>query len=122
MARSFLFTIVAAAAFVASALAPSLVSAATAPSTATAAATVTISDFHFVPKNLTVHAGTTVKWVNNQVNIPHSTVSDTGLWDSGPLGNGKTFSRTFRRVGTFYYHCHLQTTTKHMLGSITVLP
>ena len=83
--------------------------------------TVNISmvDNAFQPQNLTVQVGTTVVWTNNG-NNPHTSTSDTGLWDSGLLSKGQTFSRTFDTPGTFPYHC-----TPHqslgMVGTLTVV-
>jgi plastocyanin len=82
---------------------------------------VTIVHFHYTPKTLIVHAGDTVTWSNDQPNIPHTTVSDTGLWHSGPLSNGRTFSLTFTKPGTYTYHCTLQTATLSMHGTIIVV-
>jgi hypothetical protein len=31
----------------------------------------------------------------------------TGVWDSGNLSPGKSFSFTFNQVGTFPYHCNI---------------
>jgi plastocyanin len=53
---------------------------------------------------LTISAGTTVTWIN-QDDMAHTTTSDTGLWDSGLLAPGKTFSYTFVSGGSFSYHC-----------------
>jgi hypothetical protein len=37
----------------------------------------------------------------------HTVTSDTGVWDSGNLSPGKSFSFTFNQVGTFPYHCNI---------------
>jgi plastocyanin len=70
--------------------------------------TVTISGFAFSPQTLTVSKGTTVTWTNND-STTHTVTSDTGVWDSGNLAPGKTFSNTFNQTGTFPYHCKIHT-------------
>jgi|KBSMisStaDraftv2_1062788.scaffolds.fasta_scaffold155441_2 plastocyanin len=53
---------------------------------------------------LTITAGTTVKWVNNDT-MAHTATSDTGVWDSGQISSGGNFSFTFKTAGTYAYHC-----------------
>jgi plastocyanin len=53
---------------------------------------------------LVVPVGTTVTWVNND-SVPHTATSDTGVWDSGTLAPGQSFSFTFNTPGTFSYFC-----------------
>jgi plastocyanin len=65
---------------------------------------VTIKGFAFTPGTLTIKVGTTVKWTN-QDSVAHTVTSDTGLFDSGDLAAGDTFSYTFTQAGTFAYHC-----------------
>ncbi|MHC4277895.1 MAG: cupredoxin domain-containing protein [Planctomycetota bacterium] len=64
----------------------------------------------FGPQTITVPAKTTVTWVHvdNTEDSAwwwHSIVSDTGLFDSGSLFLGNTFSYTFIEPGTYGYHC-----------------
>lgn len=79
---------------------------------------VTISDFQFTPASVQVAQGTTVNWTNNGP-TNHTTTSDTGVWDSGSLAAGKSFSFTFNTPGTFAYHCAIHPSMK---GTITVTP
>jgi plastocyanin len=81
-----------------------------------AASAVSIKGFAFNPKSLTVAAGTTVVWTNND-KVAHTSTSDTGIWDSGHIQPGKTFSHTFATAGTFSYHCNIHPSMK---GSIVV--
>jgi plastocyanin len=73
-------------------------------------AAVSIENMSFVPASLTVAAGTTVVWTNND-SMAHTVTSNTGLFDSGLLSagglytSGGTFSYTFSTAGTFLYHC-----------------
>lgn len=58
----------------------------------------------YAPGTLTVAAGTTVTWVNQDVVI-HTVTSDVGLFDSGSMRPGDRFSFTFTTPGTFTYDC-----------------
>jgi plastocyanin len=74
---------------------------------------VKIVDFAFRPGTLTVAKGTRVKWTNKG-GVTHTSTSNKGAWDSGSIASGDTFSRVFKKVGTFKYHCsiHLTMTAK----------
>ena len=76
---------------------------------------VKIDNFTFAPQKLTVKAGTTVTWIN-QDDIPHTVVS-TGHCRSKPLDTGDKFTFTFTTAGSFVYFCSLH---PHMQASITV--
>ena len=77
---------------------------------------VEIADFAFSPAELTVPAGTTVTWTNND-SAPHTVTSDDGAFDSGRLDEGDTFEFTFEEAGTFAYHCDFH---PNMTATITV--
>jgi len=47
----------------------------------------------------------------------HHLISDTGLFDSGTLSVGKSYSFTFAATGTYSYHCTLHPS---MVGTITL--
>ena len=68
------------------------------------AVAVAISGYAFDPATLTVKEGTTVTWTN-QDSVTHTVTSDTGLFDSGGMSQGDTFSFTFTTAGTYAYHC-----------------
>lgn len=78
---------------------------------------VTIQNTQFTPGQMTIPVGTTVVWMNQESNIPHTVTSDAGLWDSGTLQPGQSFSHTFTTPGTFTYHCNIH---PFMHGSIVV--
>ena len=61
-------------------------------------------DFAFSPATITVPAGTTVVWTNQDA-AAHTTTSDTDVWDSGSMAQGQPFSATFNSPGTFPYLC-----------------
>lgn len=72
------------------------------------AVTVKMANFAFSPKTLTIKAGTTVTWVNDEATI-HSVVSD-GVFDSRDqkadgMAKGDKFSYTFTTPGTYKIHC-----------------
>lgn len=80
-------------------------------------AAVSIRNFAFVPDQLTVTAGDTVVWTNDD-SINHTVTADDGSsFDSGPFGRGRTFSHTFTRSGAFPYHCEIH---PRMRATITV--
>jgi plastocyanin len=90
--------------------------AASTASTTSSSNTVSIVNFTFTPGTLTVNVGTTVTWTNND-STTHRPVSDTGVFDSGNLAPGATFSYTFNNAGTFPYHCAIHT---YMSGTVIV--
>lgn len=78
---------------------------------------VTIDNFTFGPKELTVPVGTTVKWTNRD-DIPHTVVENgSRLFRSKALDTDDTFSFTFANAGTFTYFCSLH---PQMTGKIIV--
>jgi hypothetical protein len=80
---------------------------------------VTIASLQFVPAVVTVTAGTTVIWTNSDPGIPHTSTSDSGVWDSGTINGGASYAQTFTTVGTFPYHCTIH---PFMHGTIVVVP
>jgi plastocyanin len=59
----------------------------------------------FSPATITIPAGRTVTWRNDDA-ITHTTTSTTP-WNSGNMLPGQTFSRTFSTPGTFTYQCSI---------------
>lgn len=70
------------------------------------ATTITIADFAFSPGQITVTAGTTVTWVNNDA-APHTATGDAGEFDTGQIASGGSASITFDTPGTYAYHCSI---------------
>lgn len=70
----------------------------------------------FVPTPLSISAGTTVTFGNND-NTAHTSTSDVGLWDSQSFGSGQTFTHKFDTPGTYTYHCTIH---PFMKGTIEV--
>ncbi len=69
----------------------------------------------------TVAVGGTVTWTNSGSN-PHTSTSDSNIWDSGTVSPGERFSHTFTEAGTFPYHCtfHGAPNGVGMAGTIVV--
>lgn len=88
------------------------------PTNTPTANTVSIVNMSFSPSSLTVTAGTTVTWVNND-SVTHTvteTDNQTGP-KSGNLAPGQSYTFTFSSAGTYQYHCSIHTS---MTGSVTV--
>jgi plastocyanin len=84
-------------------------------------AQVVMTNNTFQPAQLQVVAGTTVTWTN-QDSVPHTVTAGTrnspsGLFDSGNVDPGGTFSFTFTDPGTYDYFCSIH---PNMDGTITV--
>ena len=77
---------------------------------------ITIDNFTFSPKALTVAVGTTIKWVNHD-DIPHTVVEKKTTFRSKALDTDDSYSFTFTSAGAFDYFCGLH---PHMVGQITV--
>jgi len=77
---------------------------------------ITIDNFTFTPKELTVAVGTTVKWLNHD-DIPHTVVEKKTTFRSKALDTDDSYSFTFTSAGTFDYFCGLH---PHMVGQVIV--
>jgi plastocyanin len=76
------------------------------PSTTAGATIIFIRDFAFKTASVHVKVGSAVAWLNCEpTNIPHTSTSDGGAWNSPSLGPDAVFIRTFPTAGTFAYHC-----------------
>jgi len=82
-----------------------------------AAHTATIADFAFRPGSITVTAGETISWTNDDA-APHTATADDGSFDTGQLAEGASGSHTFTTAGTFAYHCAIHPS---MHGTVTVV-
>jgi len=73
----------------------------------------------YVPGNFTVHlsAGGKVTWINRDTTA-HTVTSTTGLFNSGTIGVGSTWSHTFTTAGTYPYYCTIH---PMMTGTIVVI-
>ena len=83
---------------------------------AAAAEEVKIDNFTFNPPEITVKAGTTITWTNDD-DIPHTVVAKELQFRSKALDSEDKFSFTFTTPGVYDYFCSLH---PHMVGKIIV--
>ena len=77
---------------------------------------ISIKDFKFSPATLTIKAGTTVKWTNND-SAAHTATDNNQAFDSGTIGSGKSYEFKFDHTGTYSYICNFH---QSMKGTIIV--
>jgi plastocyanin len=77
---------------------------------------IAITNFNFDPETITIKAGSTVTWTN-QDSVAHTVVAQDGSWKSDNLAKGASFSYTFAKPGTYAYICSIHPTMK---GTIIV--
>src|SRR5687768_13729114 len=80
-------------------------------------ASVDIADFTFGPNSVTITAGGTVTWTNND-SAPHTATGDGGSFDTGTIDSGQSASITFDTPGTYSYICSIH---PNMTGTVVVL-
>jgi plastocyanin len=82
-------------------------------------AAVSIINYSFMPKKLTVAVNTKVTWTNND-STGHNVISTTSGVPFGrtkPFPEGKSYSYKFTTPGTYTYYCSIHT---YMKGTIIV--
>jgi plastocyanin len=81
---------------------------------------VDIAGYHYLPADLTVTAGTTVTWTNEDT-APHTVTSSSGpeSLSSPELAKGQSWSHAFTVAGTFTYYCAVH---PDMTARLTVTP
>jgi len=79
---------------------------------------VDIAGFKYSPNTVNIKVGDTVTWTQKD-KVPHTVTIVTGpeSFDSGLLTQGKTFSYTFTKPGTYSYKC---TPHPNMRGEVIV--
>lgn len=77
---------------------------------------VQMQDNFFTPQNVTIHAGSIVRWTNMGART-HTSTSDTGEWDSGNLNTNEFYQRAFTTPGVYPYRCTIH---PGMIGTVTV--
>jgi plastocyanin len=66
---------------------------------------IKIDNFSFGPATVTIPAGTTITWTNND-DVPHVVSSDDNkMFKSKALDTDDHFSFTFTKPGTYNYYC-----------------
>jgi len=93
---------------------------ASAPSSSTPSAgggdvKINISDFKFKPDTVTVKAGSSITWVNED-SAPHTATAQDGF-DTGTLKKGDSKAVTVSKPGTFSYVCQFHA---FMTGTVVV--
>jgi plastocyanin len=81
-------------------------------------ATVQIDNFTFAPATLTVAAGTTVTWKNDDDDA-HTVVEKDRKFKSAALDTDDKFSQTFTAPGEYEYFCSIH---PYMKGKVVVKP
>src|SRR5581483_10521718 len=81
-----------------------------------AATGVSIDNFTFGPPTLTVAAGTTVTWTNND-DIPHTVRAVDGSFHSKAMDSADSYSFTFAKPGVYSYFCSIH---PKMVGKVVV--
>lgn len=81
---------------------------------------VSMGDNYYSLQNITVTAGTRIVWTNNGTS-PHTITSTTGIFESGNIGSGSTYSYTFNTPGTYNYFCRFHgSPNSGMTGTVIV--
>lgn len=83
---------------------------------AAAQPTVHIRNFAFSPATLTIAAGTTVRFVNDDQEAHTATANDRSF-DSGGLDTNDSWEHRFDARGTYHYFCQMH---PYMHGTIVV--
>jgi plastocyanin len=80
--------------------------------------TVVIRGFKFEPATVTVNAGDTVEWKNDDI-VPHTATEDSDpqkpAFDSGTIQTGAAWRYVARKKGTYNYICTLHPNMKGKL-------
>jgi len=77
---------------------------------------VYIEDNFFNPADVAVEPGSTITWINNGT-VPHTVTADNGLFDSGELYPGDSYTVWFGGSGTVTYYCAIH---PEMRGNVIV--
>jgi plastocyanin len=75
-------------------------------SLAIALVTVHMHNDAYAPATITVHAGDTVRWINDDDDA-HTVTATDGSFDSKGIDSNGTWSHTFTKAGTYKYFCEL---------------
>lgn len=72
--------------------------------TAPPGTSVTMAGARFNPATISIHAGGTVQWFNDDA-MPHTVTATDRAWESGNLAPGGSFERRFDHPGSYSYVC-----------------
>ncbi len=76
--------------------------------------TVEISNFDFIPRDLTVEAGTSVTWLNRDA-VPHDAADVDGEWATAMLDLEEAGTLTFDSPDEYEYLCSIHPSMKATL-------
>lgn len=77
---------------------------------------ISIENYHFVPRDITVSIGTEVTWANNDV-VPHTITNQDHKINSNELAPGTSYQYTFNNPGTYLYFSEAH---PFMMGKVIV--
>jgi plastocyanin len=86
------------------------------PRPPTTGAVVHVKNFAFGPANVTILAGQTVQFIDDD-DTPHTVTAGDKSFDSGTLNKGGKWERTFPTAGTYTYVCAFH---PYMKGTVVV--
>ena len=72
---------------------------------------IEISDYKFVPGNVSVPTDATVTWTNRD-GVPHDATAESGDWATETLRGGDSGTVTFEETGTYDYYCSIHPNMK----------
>ena len=78
--------------------------------------TVSIADFAFAPRTITINVGDRITWTNSDA-VAHTATANSGAFDTGDIEQGESASVRFTQAGTYRYICTPHPT---MTGTIRV--
>ncbi|HEY6237240.1 MAG TPA: cupredoxin family copper-binding protein [Candidatus Elarobacter sp.] len=78
--------------------------------------TIHIKNFAYVPDTVTIHPGSTVRFIEDD-ETPHTVTATDHSFDSGNLSQKETWKHTFAKEGTYTYFCAYHT---YMKGTVIV--
>lgn len=85
------------------------------------ATSVSMVNNRYLPATITIAAGSTITWENDEdptgTDVTHDVIADDNSWSSDYIAPGQTFTQEFDTPGTFTYYCDLH---DGMVGTIVV--
>ena len=86
------------------------------PAAASGGVAITMKNIAFAPTSVTVKAGQTVTWTNED-DVAHNVIADSGAsFKSDLLNKGGTFTFTPKKAGTIEYECTIHPGMKATLN------
>lgn len=73
----------------------------------------------FQPAQLTVNVGTKITFINKD-NANHWVTNVNGIFDSGKITSGNSYSYTFNKAGTYSFYCNYHSSVTAEQGYIVV--